>query len=248
MHNFSIDINVDVGEGVENEAQLMPYISSCNIACSGHAGDETTMKTVVKLAKQFGVKIGAHPSFPDKEHFGRKPMDMSCAALFSSLKNQIESLQHILKIEQANLHHIKPHGALYNLAASNEKTALVIVEVMKSFALPINLYVPYQSVIANVAIQNNIPIIYEAFADRNYNDDYSLVSRSKSHALITNKEEVFEHVYSMIFQHNIICENGRKIDCNANTFCLHSDTPNSIEILQYLTYKFQENNLKIKKG
>jgi 5-oxoprolinase (ATP-hydrolysing) subunit A len=245
VHSFSIDINVDVGEGVENETQLMPYISSCNIACGGHAGDENTMKTVVKLAKQYGVKIGAHPSFPDKEHFGRKAMEMSCAALFSSLKNQVESLQSTLKIEQASLHHIKPHGALYNLAASNEKIASVIVEVMKSFTLPINLYVPYKSVMANLAIQNNIPIIYEAFADRNYNDDLTLVSRTNKDALITETDVMFEHVYNMIMTQTVKTINGNLVPIKAETFCIHGDNFNAVALIKKLRINLENKGIKI---
>ena len=130
MHPFSIDINADVGEGIGNEADLLPLISSCNIACGGHAGDTNTMREVIKLAKKNRVKIGAHPSFPDKENFGRVKMDMSCAALFTSIKQQIETLQNVLDQEHRLLHHIKPHGALYNLAVVDTKVANVIVDVL----------------------------------------------------------------------------------------------------------------------
>ena len=161
MQKTVIDINVDVGEGINNETQLFPYISSCNIACGGHAGDTETMRSVVKLAKQYHVKIGAHPSFPDKEGFGRKTMDISCAALYTSIKAQIDDLISVLREEHMRLNHIKPHGALYNLAAIDAKCASVIIEVMKSILLPVKLYVPYNSVIEKMAIENNIPINYE---------------------------------------------------------------------------------------
>jgi 5-oxoprolinase (ATP-hydrolysing) subunit A len=239
---LSIDINADVGEGIGNESQLMPYISSCNIACGGHAGNHETMLTVVKLAKQYGVKIGAHPSFPDKENFGRLKMEMSCAALFSSLKGQIESLLDILHQEQANLHHIKPHGALYNLAAIDEKTAMVIVEVMKSFISPIKLYVPYKSVIADLAIQNNIPIVYEVFADRNYNADLTLVSRDKKEALIHDANVMFEHVFRMISEQKVKTISGAEMDILAQTICVHGDNPEAVTLVKKL------NNNLIKRG
>lgn len=190
MNVFQIDINADVGEGIGNESDLLPLISSCNIACGGHAGDETTMRNVVKLAVKHKVKIGAHPSFPDKENFGREIVDLSCAALFTEIKEQIKTLLKICREEQAQLNHVKPHGALYNLAAKDKNTAEVVIEVMKRFHQSIKLYVPYGSVIAEIAIQENIPIIYEAFADRNYNNDLSLVSRKKPNALIINSEEM----------------------------------------------------------
>jgi len=184
MTNISIDINADIGEGIGNEADLMPLLSSCNIACGSHAGDLETMKWCVELAKQHRVKIGAHPSFPDKENFGRQVVDMSCTALYQTIKNQIKALMNVVREQHAALHHVKPHGALYNLAVTDKKTAEVIVEVMKSIHLPLKLYVPYGSVISELAIKENIPITYEVFADRNYNEDLSLVSRGKENALI----------------------------------------------------------------
>jgi len=164
---------------------------------------------------------------------------------FSSVKNQIESLMRILREEQANLHHIKPHGALYNLAAVDEKIASVIIEVMKSFALSIKLYVPYKSVIANLAIQNNIPIIYEAFADRNYNDDLTLVSRTQSNAIITDPDSVFKHVYNMISEQKVKTINGVEVGIKADTFCVHGDNPEALKLLQFLTEKLQQNHVVI---
>ncbi len=242
----NIDINVDVGEGIDNESQLMPYITSCNIACGGHAGDFNTMQDVVKLAKQYHVKIGAHPSFPDKENFGRQPMDMSCAALFSSIKNQIDHLIKVLNRENASLHHIKPHGALYNLAVVDENIANVIIEVMKSMALPIKLYVPYKSIIADLALKENIQITYEAFADRNYNNDLTLVSRSEANAIIEDVNLVFEHVFRMVSDKKVKTIQGLNIDIKADTFCVHGDHPKAIDLIRNLTKKLEANDYKIR--
>ena len=241
-----VDINVDVGEGIGNESQLMPYISSCNIACGGHAGDLETMRDIVKLAKQQQVKIGAHPSFPDREHFGRQPMDISCAALYTSIKGQIDDLMGVLREEQARLYHIKPHGALYNLAAVNKKVATVIVEVMKTILLPIKLYVPYNSVIEKIAIENNIPIKYEAFADRNYNDDGTLVSRSENNALIKDSNSMFEHVYRMVTSKKVKTISGLEIDIKADTFCIHGDNPHAVKLIKDLSKRLEENGIQIK--
>ena len=153
---YHIDVNADVGEGVGNELDLMPLLSSCNIACGGHAGDLASMTQVVRLAKAHKVKIGAHPSFPDKDNFGRIDMKMSAADLYSSIKHQIRDLQEVIHSEDAQLHHIKPHGALYNMAAKDEKTANVIIEVVKSISLPVKLYAPYKSIIEDLAIKENI--------------------------------------------------------------------------------------------
>ncbi|MCF8273226.1 MAG: 5-oxoprolinase subunit PxpA [Flavobacteriaceae bacterium] len=246
MQNITIDINVDVGEGIGNETLLMPHISSCNIACGGHAGNLETMRYVVKLAKQYQVKIGAHPSFPDKDNFGRIPMQLTSVALYTSLKDQINDLMIVLKEEQARLNHIKLHGALYNIAAVDTKIAGVIIEVMKSFILPIKLYVPYHSAIETLAINNNIPIMREAFADRNYNGDGSLVSRTKNNAIIDDVNEMFEHVYRMIISRKVKTITGTEIDMLANTFCIHGDHSQAVFFVKYLVAQLAEKGIEIR--
>ena len=245
MKQLIVDINADVGEGLNNESQLMPFLSSCNIACGGHAGDEETMTQVVKLAIANKVKIGAHPSFPDKENFGRQIVQMPCADLYTSLKKQVRSLMKVLRAQHITLHHIKPHGALYNLAAVDEKTASVIIEVVKSIALPIYLYVPYGSVIADLAKKENIKITYEAFADRNYNEDLTLVSRTQKNAIITAPEEVFEHVYKMISEQKVKTIDGVEVGIKAETFCVHGDNPEALKLLQFLSEKLHQNHVII---
>jgi UPF0271 protein len=242
----SIDINADLGEGVDNEAELMPYLSSCNIACGGHIGDVVSMTKVVKLAKKHNVKIGAHPSFPDKENFGRVDMVISSADLYGSLKQQIRALQSILHSENAQLHHIKPHGALYNLAARDEKTAQVIIEVLKSIAMPIKLYVPYNSKLAEIASNENIQVTFEAFADRNYNEDLSLVSRKKDNALLIENDEVLHHVLHMINHKKVKTISGVEVPIKASTFCVHGDTKNAIGILKYLNRELPKYQVDIK--
>lgn len=245
MENYTIDINVDLGEGIGNEPEIMPYITSCNIACGGHAGDVKTMERVVKLAKKYGVKIGAHPSFPDKDNFGRKIVEMPSVVLFESIKKQIRDLLNVAKNENARLHHIKPHGALYNLASVDEKTAKIIIEAIKSMAIPVKLYVPYQSVIASVAIQNNISIAYEAFADRNYNDNLTLVSREKSNAIISDKATMFNHVYRMISTQKVKTINNKEIVIKADTFCIHGDNPDAVRLVKNLRQKLESKGVII---
>ncbi|WP_308992291.1 5-oxoprolinase subunit PxpA [Mariniflexile litorale] len=240
-----IDINVDVGEGVGNESLLMPYVSSCNIACGGHAGNNKTMRKVVKLAKQYRVKIGAHPSFPDIENFGRKLMDMPCVTLFTSLKEQISDLMAIISEENTMLHHVKPHGALYHMAATDTKIATTIIEVMKSIALPVKLYVPYKSVIEILAIQNNIPITYEAFADRNYNDDLTLVTRNDSNAIIHDSNAMLEHVFHIIDKQKVKTITGADIPIKAETFCVHGDNLHAAELLKNLRSNLEARGVKI---
>lgn len=234
MHKISIDINADIGEGIGNEADLMPLLSSCNIACGGHAGNVETMKFCVDLAKKYKVKIGAHPSFPDVENFGRKEINMSCAALYQSVKNQIKDLMNVVREEHAALHHVKPHGALYNMAAKDKTTAEVIVEVMKSIHLPLKLYVPYGSVISEIAKKERIPITYEVFADRNYNDDLSLVSRANAKAIITDVEKMTSHIQNMISHHKVTSINGVEVPIKAETICVHGDNPEALKLIKTL--------------
>ena len=234
MYRYAIDINADVGEGIGNEADIMPYLSSCNIACGAHAGDQDIMREVIRLAKANKVKIGGHPSYPDREGFGRKPVAMSCAALYSSIKSQLDTLMTILREEHAQLHHVKAHGALYNQAASDERTAIVVLEAIKSIPLPLKVYVPYGSVIARLAKEENIRIKYEVFADRNYNDDLTLVSRSEADALITDPNELCEHVIRMITTGKVKTISGNEIPIEAATICVHGDNPQAIRLIKTL--------------
>jgi UPF0271 protein len=240
-----IHINCDLGEGGEHDKDLMPLISACNIACGGHAGNLETMHQTVDLAMKHGVEIGAHPSYPDKENFGRNSLDIEPKELHRSIEAQILSLKQIAEAEGAKLTHVKPHGALYNDAQKDEKIARIVLDAIMEFDAPLALYAPKNSVIARMA-EGKLEVIFEAFADRNYNPDHSLVKRKDPHALITQKDHVFKHLFSMISEGKIVCHNGEKIDCFAETFCLHSDTPNSVEILKYLHEKLWEENIRIK--
>ena len=189
-----IDINCDLGEGLNNEHLLMPYISTCNIACGGHAGNEKTMNRVVNLAAKNKVKIGAHPSYPDIENFGRKSIEISMEGLKKTLVHQIQALEKIVLDSGHQMHHIKPHGALYNDVAKNESIAFSFLYAIQDYKTKCKLYVPFGSVIERKAKQSGFTIIYEAFADRNYNDDLSLVSRQKNNAIISNPNEIIKHI------------------------------------------------------
>ncbi|VAW26533.1 Lactam utilization protein LamB [hydrothermal vent metagenome] len=231
------EINCDVGEGIHNEDLLMPYIQSCNIACKGHAGNDKTMSFVVELAIKHNVKIGAHPSYPDKVNFGRKTMIIEKNKLKNAIQNQINSLLKIIEEKGATLHHIKPHGALYNDLAKNNELASQFLESILPYKKTVKLYVPYNSVIEKKAKEKGFVIIYEAFADRNYNDDLSLVSRKNKEALITNKRAIFKHILEMLSEGKVTAISGNKITIKATTFCVHSDTENAVEIVKYLSLK-----------
>lgn len=242
-----IHINCDLGEGGEYDAQLMPLISACNIACGGHAGDAESMLKTVNLAISKKVEMGAHPSYPDRENFGRLSMIITEKELKSSLLQQVNILNEIVKNQGGKLTHFKPHGALYNDAAKDKNIAKIVLDTLLESRLDMSLYAPQNSIISRLA-KGKVQVIYEAFADRNYNPDYSLVSRAKSNALITEKEQVFRHLFSMFSKGEILCENHYKIPSIAATFCLHSDTPNAVEILEFLDQEFKKSNMIIAKG
>jgi UPF0271 protein len=229
-----IDINCDLGEGFNNEHIIMPLISSCNISCGAHAGSLEIMDKVIQLARKYKVKIGAHPSFPDRDNFGRNVLDISNSDLQKSLEDQLTIFKDRALLQNATIHHVKPHGALYNLIAINSEKASVVIAAIQHVFEAVKLYVPYQSRIEEIAIQSGLEIVYEAFADRRYNEDLSLVSRTFSNALIKDKQEVLKQVQKIANKQLVTTVNFHEKKIKASTFCVHGDTKNAIEILEYL--------------
>lgn len=242
---ITIDINCDLGEGIGNEALIMPLISSCNIACGGHAGDLATMEYIVALAEKHDVKIGAHPSFPDQVNFGRKVMDMSSDELRLSLVEQINTLKQVLKNRGLKLHHVKPHGALYNLAAIDKDTAKVVVDVVKAYNDSLVLYAPYGSIVSEIAFKSGVRLMFEAFADRNYNQDLTLVSREQNNALIHEPDVMLKHVCQMVLNKKVTTLDGVEVALKADTFCVHGDGENVVQNLKDLVVKLKQNQIEI---
>lgn len=244
---MKIDVNCDVGEGVKNEHLLMPYISSCSIACGGHFGNARTIDRTMQLAIDHNVKMGAHPSFPDTENFGRKRLQISDDELQKSIRNQLDLFEERLLIHQGKWNHIKPHGALYNTIAADEKLATLFVEIIKKYRNAVFLYVPYKSVIEDVAIRNDVPIKHEAFADRNYNNDYSLVSRQFNNAVITDEKKVLNHILSIIEKKEVKTITGDFLKIKGDTLCVHGDTKSAHQILKYLSKELPKKDIFIDK-
>ncbi|MDC6364812.1 MULTISPECIES: 5-oxoprolinase subunit PxpA [Flavobacteriaceae] len=247
METWSIDINCDVGEGIGNEAELFSHISSCNIACGGHAGDAKSMKDIVQLAKQNKIKIGAHPSYPDRLNFGRVTLDISALKLIESIREQLKNFNEALKMGEAELHHIKAHGALYNDTAKNINLAKIYLNAVEAYKDKAILYVPSGSVIAKEAKKEGFQIWYEAFADRNYNDDLSLVSRKKENALIVDPKKVLKHILLIIKESKVMTEKGHLVEIFAKTLCIHGDTSSALEILTYLSHKLPKHQVQLQK-
>ena len=235
-----LNINCDLGEGLNNEHIIMPLIDSCNIACGGHAGDNGSMIECVEISIKNNVKIGAHPSYPDKINFGRKKIDISPSQLSYSIISQIESLETIADSYGLELNHIKAHGALYNQMIVDTELSNFYLNTIKDFKNKCSLYIPYKSEIEKIALKKGFSIIYEVFGDRNYNDDLSLVSRNNENALITDPESVVNHIRTIKETETVKTINGNYKKIKFDTICIHSDTNNSIEILKKINQEFDE--------
>ncbi len=247
MEKFYIDINCDVGEGIGNEEGILPLISSCNIACGGHTGDKGTMTQTVMLAKKYGVRIGAHPSYPDRKNFGRTTLTIDDDSLKASIQDQIKGLKLILDHAEVPLHHIKAHGALYNDLARNPALSELFLATVTPYKKSVYLYVPPDSVMAEKAMEKGFTIKFEAFADRNYNDDLSLVSRKLPNAVIREPQEVLDHLVGMVKKGKVKSVGGSECTIQADTYCLHGDTPNALRILTYLSQELPKQQIYIKK-
>ncbi|PQB05951.1 hypothetical protein BST85_04040 [Aureitalea marina] len=228
-----IDINADLGEGIGPDHAIMPMISSCNIACGGHAGDMTSMRSTIQLALDHNVAAGAHPSFPDRDNFGRVILQMSRQELTESIFEQILTFSAVCEELGAQLHHIKLHGALYNYAAKDAATSDAVIKALEMTGLRPILYLPYNSVFHRKA-EHLFPLAFEAFIDRRYEEDGSLRSRQESDAVIHEPELAWKQLQLMVTQAKVMTVQGHLIPVKASTFCLHSDHPNAVEILNYI--------------
>lgn len=237
-----IDLNCDTGEGVGNEQALMPFITSCNIACGGHAGSMASVAQVVALAKKYEVKIGAHPSFPDEKNFGREFIPIPIPQLRKSLLEQINLVAAQCEREGVKMHHIKPHGALYNHCAVDKIYGEMMVNLMLKNFPDVILYAPYNSVIAKLG-KGKIKVYAEGFADRNYNADHSLVSRKEKNAMLTDKQTILKHIEHMLIDHKITTVNDEEIDTRVNTVCVHGDSPGAVTLVEFLYHELKEKNL-----
>lgn len=229
-----MDINCDLGEGIGNDADIMQYIGSCSIACGGHAGDRETMLATIRLAKEHEVKIGAHPSYEDRNNFGRTEMYVPPEQLRSQLIHQIAELSVLAKLEDIELHHVKPHGALYNMAARSADLANLIIDVVSFFKEDITLYVPFGSQLERKAREAGIPYAIEAFSDRNYNDQFQLLSRDHADAVIQDPALVCDRVSRMIRNSEVVSVTGKVKKVEVDTVCIHGDNPMAVEIAREL--------------
>jgi len=222
---MKIDLNCDMGENIGNDEEIMPYITSANIACGFHAGNPKTMQATVRLAKKYGVNVGAHPSWLDVEGFGRREMSLPPDEVEALILYQIGALYAIAKAEGVELVHIKPHGAIYNQAAKDRVLALSIARAVKRFSGDLILVGLAGSGLIEAGLEVGLKVMNEGFPDRNYNPDGTLVSRKESHAIIESPNEVVKHAVELVQNGILFGEKRVKVE----TLCLHGDHPRVVE-------------------
>lgn len=222
------DLNCDMGEGIGNDEAIMPFITSANISCGFHAGNGDVIRHSVSLAIKNNVLIGAHPSFRDKENFGRKEMHLGHDKLYAIVLEQLIKMDLIVKEKGAKLHHIKAHGALYNMAAKNAEIAGTIALAAKDFDEDLILYGLSNSFLISEAKAIGLKTSNEVFADRTYQNDGSLTPRSQPNALIENDEQCIQQVLQMVKQGTVTTTSGNLIPIVADTICIHSDGKHAV--------------------
>ncbi len=242
----TIDINCDLGDRIGNDEAIMPYISSANIACGYHAGDEKTMKETVELCKKYNVAIGAHPSFPDRENFGRTDMLLPPSEVYETVVKQINALEKIAAASGVSLRHVKPHGALYNMAARDKSLAPFIALAVFDTNNKYILYGLSGSYLIKEGKNLGLKTASEVFADRTYKDDGSLTSRSKDDALILDTGTAVAQVLQMIKEGKVISTTGKKIPIIAETICIHGDGEHAIEFAKAIHEALVSEGIDIK--
>jgi|TARA_B100000780_G_scaffold278190_1_gene250928 UPF0271 protein len=249
---MEINLNCDLGEtsklcSTKNDPELLKIVNTANIACGYHAGDTDTMRNTIKIAKTNGVSIGAHPSFDDKENFGRKRINLKKKEIEKLITDQLEIISKIANEESYSITHVKPHGALNNMACENYEIAESIGKAILNFNKNL-IYVCLPTTQMEKAGRDlYMNIACEIFADRNYEDNGNLVSRKLPNALITDPEEALKNTILMLKEKSIISYSGKKIPCSIDTICLHGDGKTALAIANKLKNGLLDENIKLKK-
>ena len=251
IKSMEININCDLGEKSKHHSNkydpdLLEIINSANVACGYHAGDKETMSQVIKISKKNGVSIGAHPSFNDPENFGRERMNLSSSEIKKLIVDQYDILQKIASENEENVSHIKPHGALNNMACEDIELATTLAKTIKDINKDLIYLVPTGSKMHQAAKKLGMKFACEIFADRNYEDDGNLVSRKKPHALIIDPEQAKKHVLKMVQTQSLNCHSGKQIPCEIDSVCIHGDNLSALATAKSIKENLIENGLELK--
>ena len=248
---MEMDLNADLGEYQTEhqyltESQILGYISSCNIACGGHAGSEETMQKMILACKQKGVAVGAHPSYPDREGFGRRRITIDSSSLKESVIKQLRSFLFVSDALNVPMSHVKAHGRLYNDAAKDKNLANLLVSAIKEIDPGVSIIGPPNSILAEVARNSGLNFIAEAFLDRRYKDDGSLVDRDSAGAILGSLTERCEQARNIVCNQRVETDSNNFIEIEAKTLCLHGDSLDALETAQMVRSLLENENVVVK--
>ncbi|PYJ14113.1 MAG: LamB/YcsF family protein [Verrucomicrobia bacterium] len=244
--NLSVDINADLGEGAGHDDELFELISSANIATGFHAGDSDTMHAAVCAAREHGVAVGAHPSFFDRENFGRKELNIAYQEVLDAVAYQLGIFQAIASALDVRPNHVKPHGALYNMAVRDANLGDAIARAIESVDSKLILFAPDKSELARAGDAHGLQIAREIFADRNYLNDGWLVPRTRPDALLHDPKEAAARVLRMLREGKVRSVEGDDVDVRGETICVHGDTPGAVEFARELRTKLESEGVRIR--
>lgn len=241
-----MDLNADVGEGCGDDAALMPLLTSASIACGGHAGDRASMRRTVLLAQQHDVVIGAHVSYPDREHFGRRDLDLPSDKLAAEVLLQLRVLAACALAAGARVRYVKAHGALYNRMARDAGVAHTVISAVRGFDASLPILTLPESHAMKVAQQLGTAAVAEAFADRAYTAEGTLLSRDQPGAVITDEKTVAERAVGIARARQVPSFDGRIVKVNARSLCVHGDTPGAVELARAMRMALQQAGVVLK--
>ena len=246
-----IDLNCDMGESygawkMGADAEIMPFITSANVACGFHGGDPATIRTTVKLAVDHGVAIGAHPSLPDLQGFGRRAMKISAQDMYDLIVYQAGAVEGFARAAGRKLHHVKCHGALYNMAATDEGLAAAMVRAVKDLGADVILYALSNSLMMSIGKREGVRVAGEVFADRGYADDGTLWPRGKPGAMIEDAGVAAERALAMIEKGYVTALSGKHVPVSADTLCLHGDQPGALTFAKAIRKAFSEHGIGVR--
>lgn len=242
---YKIDLNCDLGEGASLDSEIIPLISSANIACGFHAGNCSLMHKTVEMCSKNGIALGAHPGYPDRENFGRTAMDCTDEQIYDYMMYQLGALSAFASAQGVSLQHVKPHGALYNTAGKNIEVARAVVRAVRDFDSSLILLALSGSRMIEAAEEYGVKYACEVFADRAYETDGSLRQRGLEGAMITDEKEAIERVVRMVKEGKVKAYTGEDIVVRADSVCVHGDGQKALDFVKALNEAFIENKIKI---
>ncbi len=241
-----VDLNADLGEGAGHDDELLALVTSANIACGFHAGDAETMRRSIEAARGRKVAVGAHPSLFDRENFGRKELPVKADEVFDAVVYQLGIFQAIAEAAKVRPNHVKPHGALYNMAVRDANLAEAVTRAIAQVDIRLILFAPQNSALARAGETKGLQIAHEVFADRNYLSDGSLVSRARPDALLDDPEEAATRVVRMLREGKVRSVDGMDVDVRAETICLHGDKPGAVDFARALKSRLEKEGVSVR--